>query len=425
MTMPSAENMAEPAPTCAGRRPARIIQVACVDLALKNLLLPLMIELRRQGLEVEAAAADLGKGAADYVRSSGFVFHDIRMKRNLSPANIVRSFITLYRLFKRGRYDAVHLHTPIAAFIGRFAAKAAKVPLILYTAHGFYFHENMHPVKRLFFESLEFMAGRAATDFLFCQSIEDANKAVSSRFLDPSSILYIGNGVDIERFRPDSALSSLVRKELRIPLDAGVIVFMGRLVREKGILDLMKVFTALADEFPETVLLIVGDSEAARDRDSMTVDRLKTLVGMSGLGDRIKMLGFRDDPERIMAAGDIFVLPSYREGLPRSICEAMASGLPVIATKIRGCREQVLEGETGFLFEPGDLQELELLLGGLLRKRGTRILMGGKARETAADNHDETSVLKRQIVIFRHLLGLNESEDELQRLDKTVETETV
>ena len=363
-----------------------------------------MHALRFEGYEVECAANDLKKGTVGKIESAGFRFHNIEIRRSLSPGNLLRGFMNTLNLLKRERFDIVHFHTPVAAFIGRLAAGIAGQKNILYTAHGFYFHENMPRLKRAIFKFAEKIAGRFATDFLFCQSIEDTDWAAGENFIFPSRVLHIGNGVDISRFTPDVELRSEVRRELGIDTRTVTLTFIGRMVKEKGILDLADAFRSLSSRFPNTILLVTGDNETSGDRDRTTIDRLKTLIRINHLEDRIKLLGFRNDPERILAASDIFVLPSYREGLPRSICEAMACGIPVIASRIRGCREEVSDGIDGILFEAGNRKELTGVLRTLVSERGKRISMGEMARKKALRHFDERMVLDRQLRIFRSLI---------------------
>ena len=163
------------------------------------------------------------------------------MNRNRTP----RAFLSISSLLQND-YDIIHLHTPIAAFLGRIAGRLKKVPKIIYTAHGFYFHDGMRFEKRLLFKSMELAACRLATDYLFCQSAEDTMTALKDGFINPDRIVHIGNGVDLERFKPDLDKYRAVRKKLKIPPDAVVVTFVGRMVKEKGILELLEAFRILS-----------------------------------------------------------------------------------------------------------------------------------------------------------------------------------
>jgi glycosyltransferase involved in cell wall biosynthesis len=388
----------------------KVLQLASLDCAVKTLLLKLMIQLRSEGFSVHAAAGDMKQGIAEEIEEMGFPFHRTSFQRNLSPLNLMKSLKNMVQIMRRERFDIVHVHTPIAGFLGRLAARLAGVPIIFYTAHGFYFHQRMPRLKYHLYSTLELLVGHLATDFMFSQSMEDADTAVRNRIIPAPDILYIGNGVDLNRFQPDLALGDQCRKELGIETDDVVITYMGRLVREKGILDLIEAFSAIAEKHQNCKLLIVGDNSTAGDRDTNTQLKLNEMTTNPLLEDKIIMTGFRNDPERILTGSDIFVLPSYREGLPRSICEAMACGVPVVATNIRGCREQVIDDQTGYLFPPGDVQSLVGYLDELIVHRGKRLSMGKASRKLAEEQFSEAAVVERQVGIYRRYCVLRESD---------------
>jgi len=381
----------------------KILQLASIDIAVKNLLLPLMQSLKREGFVVDVAARRLSDKTVREIESKGFKFFNIEIERNIRIDNIIRAVTSINALLKENQYDIVHVHTPIAAFIGRLVAKMRKVPHVIYTAHGFYFHENMKPIKRAFYKSLEHFACKTSTDYLFCQSIEDTVLASRSKFIDPQRIVHIGNGVDIERFKPDIETSSIVRRELNIQPDTPVISFIGRMVREKGIFDLIEAFRLTLKTHPDAILILVGDSKSAIDRDQKSSFKLLELIKRYSLQENIIMTGFHNRPEEILCASDIFVLPSYREGVPRTICEAMACGVPVIATDIRGPREQIVDGENGFLVPTSSPELLSRKINELISNRGQRLKMAEKARKTAETLFDEKKVIETQIQVYRIL----------------------
>ena len=381
----------------------RVLQIASIDLAVRNLLLPLMKSLKKEGFIVDVAARKISDETVKEIERSGFKFLNIDIERNVRIDNIIRAASSINSVLRRNRYDIVHVHTPIAAFIGRLVAKMRNVPYIIYTAHGFYFHENMQPVKRVFYKTLEHLACRVSTDYLFCQSIEDTALASRDKFIAPERLIHIGNGVDIERFRPDIETSSIVRRELKIPPDAPVISYIGRMVRDKGIFDLIDAFRLTLRSHPDAVLILVGDSSSAMDRDQKTSLKLPELIAEYSLEKNIIMTGFHSRPEEILCASDIFVLPSYREGVPRTICEAMACGVPVIATDIRGPREQIADGDNGFLVPTSSPELLSKKINELIANRGLRLKMSERARKTAETLFDERKVIETQLQVYRKL----------------------
>ncbi|HPB31653.1 MAG TPA: glycosyltransferase, partial [Candidatus Sumerlaeota bacterium] len=214
-----------------------------------------------------------------------------------------------------------------------------------------------------------------------------------------------GNGVDIRRFSPDAVprSESLKRRaEFGIPPDVPVIGMIGRLVREKGYLELVRAAAEIRRTHPDCHFLFVGDALKS-DHDASRSEILD-LIEQLGLQDRIHIAGLRQDIPELLAAMNIYTLPSWREGMPRSIIEAMAMGLPVVATQIRGCREEVLDGETGFLVPPRDSAALASALRRLLGNPEQARTMGAAGCRRAQHEYAEDLVLDRQLQVFRALI---------------------
>lgn len=369
----------------------KICQLAAVDFTLFHFLLPLMHAMRGHGHEVVGVCAS---GAlASKIEEQGFHIENIDFKRNYDLISHIQAYCQLVALFRRERFDIVHVHSPIAALIGRLAAARAGVPLIVYTAHGFYFHERQSWLTRRLFIALEWIGGHF-TDVLFTQAQEDADAARCYGLCRGDVIEAIGNGVDAERFHPaadDDANRLALRSELGATPDDVVILMVGRMVAEKGYPEL---FEAMAQV--DARLWVVGarlESDHASSIDN-AIEKMKTDPALSS---RIKFLGYREDVENLMRAADIFTLPSHREGMPRSIIEAMMTGLPVVATNIRGCREEVIDGETGFLVAAQDPQALAMALDSLIKSTDLREAFGGKGRTRAISLYDERVVIDRQL----------------------------
>ncbi len=368
----------------------KICQLCTVDFTLYHFLFPLMKEMREAGHEVVGICADGALLAP--VRDAGFRVETSPLARSFNPVRAIGSVLGLYRLFRREHFDLVHVHTPAAAFVGRFAARLAGVPCIVYTAHGFYFHEHMPWPKRWLVVALEWLAGRF-THTLFTQSAEDAATAQRLGLCRTGDVLAIGNGSDPARFHPGD--SDGARQQLRTSLgvtgERPVIIMIGRLVAEKGYPELIEAMRSL-----DADLWIVGErlpSDHARAID----DTLKAIEQDPELGRKIKFLGYRTDVPDLLRAGDVFVLPSHREGMPRSIIEAMLTGLPVVATNIRGSRELVVDGETGLLVPVGAAKDLSAALQRLIADREIRVRMGTAGLERARGCYDEAKVIRRQL----------------------------
>lgn len=373
-------------------RPRRILQVAAIDFQVLHFLLPLIRALRARGHDVEVAARD---GAClEPVRAEGFTVHPIPFSRSLDLVAHRTAYRSLRALLGAHRFDLVHGHYPVAGHLARLAARAAGVPEIVYTSHGFSFLKPGNPAVRALMFGAELLASRCQTT-LFTQSAEEARLAERLRLAPARGAIAIGNGVDPVRFRPvrdeaDRADRAALRAALGAPEDAVVLVIVSRLVAHKGHAELF----AAAERLPGTHVWVVGERLPSDHGDH--IDPLIARA-RSSLGPRLALLGARSDVERVLRAADLFVLPSRFEGMPRTVAEAMMSGLPVVATAIRGTREQVVEGETGHLVPVGDADALTRALAPLVADSGLRARYGASARKRAETLFDESLVIARQV----------------------------
>ena len=367
----------------------KICQLCAVDFTLHHFLLPLMAGMKAAGHEVIGVCSDGALVPA--ARAAGFRIECVPIARSHDVRRHFGTYRRLVELFRRERFDIVHVHTPVAALIGRLAAWRARVPVVVYTAHGFYFHERMKPPRRAIHIALEWLGGRL-TDVLFTQAEEDAAAARRLGLCRSGRIQAIGNGVDPTRFMPrDGAHRARVRAALDTREGDAVILMVGRLVAEKGYVELLGAMRGVP-----AILWIVG--ERLGSDHATSIDGALTELGRTpDLKSRIRLLGYRADVADLMAAADIFTLPSHREGMPRSIIEAMMCGLPVVATDIRGSREEVVEGETGLMVPVGDEAALAHALARLVREPDLRTRLGAKGRARALRLYDEAKIVARQI----------------------------
>ena len=365
----------------------KILEITNVDFSLRHFLLPLMRGIRARGHEVVGVSAD--GPLLEVARAEGFRVVPVPLARSLSPVAQIRAFRALLALIRAERPDMVHAHMPISGFLGRLAARVAGVPCIAYTCHGFLFNQPGSWGRRFAGWAMEFAAARV-TRILLTVSREEAEDA--RRLGIGRHAIAVGNGRDPGRFRPDPAARMRIRAELGVPADRVVVVIVSRLVRHKGHPELL---AALRDIDAE--LWVVGD----RLESDHGVD-LEAFFAASGLGGRLRRLGYRDDIPALLAAADIFALPSHFEGLPMSVIEAMLTGLPVVATTIRGPREQVVDGETGLLVPPRQVAPLAAALRRLVEDGALRRRLGDAGRRRALDRYDEARVVARTL----DLLGL-------------------
>lgn len=367
------------------RSSVKILEVTNVDFALQHFLLPLMQALRSAGHEVHGVCAD-GPGV-QAVRDEGFTVHTVPMPRSLSLKAQWRAVRELWRLFKREKPDMVHAHMPISGVLARIVAWCCGVRLIAYTGHGFLYRQPGPFWRVCLGIMVEWCAGRVTGRYMTV-SRSDAQAARRLRFHPVP--LAIGNGRSPEVYRPDHQKRQDVRRLLSVPEERCVVLMVARLVRHKGVPELLQAM----ERVPEAELWIVGER--------LPSDHGEVLDGclaraQQRLGWRLRLLGARDDVASLMQAADMLVLPSFFEGLPMVIIEAMLCGLPVVASDIPGPQEQIIDGETGFLVPPGDHRALARAITWLMQHSHKARQMGQAGQKRARVMYDERTVLARVV----------------------------
>ena len=378
----------------------KILEICAIDATVEKLLLPLINRLGKEGYVVEVACSR-GKEAKT-LEKKGHSFRFTNIDRKINPISNIKSIIELYRIIKKGKYDIVHVHTPVASVLGRIAAKLAGTSIIIYTAHGFYFHDNMPKITYRIFVIIEKLMAKLFTDYIFTQSQEDYESAIKLGTIDKKKLLCIGNGVDIDKFNYKNVDIDIgkFKKSLRLPADIRVLCFIGRLIKEKGVLDLLSAFKNLIEDYSNLCLIIVGDT-CLHERDLKTKDKIDCFLRDNKLKNHILLTGRRNDIPELLKISDIFILPSYREGVPRSIIEAMAMGKPVITTNIRGCREEVVDGETGFLVNINAPEEIYKAVKKMLHNSDLIKRFGIKRAEKL---FNEEKVLEKELKVIDLLI---------------------
>jgi glycosyltransferase involved in cell wall biosynthesis len=379
----------------------KVLQVCAVDASVGPLLRPLIHALQEAGAEVHVACSPGNE--LDRLATEGVLVQPVRIARRiLSPRHPV-SLVQLARLIRRERYDFVHVHTPIAAALGRAAARLSEVrPVVLYTAHGFYFHDHMRPWLRRILIWQERLFGRLCTDFLFTVSPEDHATALHERIIDVGRTHCLNSlGIDLERFGSVPA-GRLQRSDIGLSEEDRVIAYVGRLVREKGVMDLLEAMAVVKQQMPRARLMVVGDTLQS-DRGRGIQKEIRALLAKRQLAGSVVFLGFRSDVSALLPLVDVFVLPSYREGMPLAILEAMAAGKPVVTTNVRGCREEVVSGLTGILVAPRDPRRLSEAILSLLVAPERAKAMGLAGRAHVEKAFDQRRVLEEEVEAYRRL----------------------
>ena len=377
---------------------ARILQVCNADFTLAKFLLPLVLKLADAGHTVECICE--GSNIPAEITARGIVVHPFEFPRRGDPLQFLAGIQRMRGIVRRGRYDCVNSHNRNASIIARVAAWLEKTPLSIYTARGFYFHDDQGAIAHEVTVWLEALLARI-TDFTLSQSREDVDYVVHRGIISREKIEWIGNGISTSRFTPVWERRA-VETELGFRENCFRIGATGRLVQGKGFIDLLDAFAEFNQTVPNAELLLIGGNIAQdiHPFQRQFLDRVDKL----GLQQRVVVTGVTDCVEKHLAVCDIFVLPSYREGVPRSLLEAMSMGLPCIATDIRGAREIIKHGEEGLLFQPKDVPTLARLIDRLCRDSELRTRIARNARALAIAQYDEAGYLQKQVSAIERFL---------------------
>ena len=383
-----------------GVRQPRLIHLTTIDLSLKVLLAHQLVRFREEGIDVAGASAP-GPYVPE-IEALGVEHLSVpTLGRSWTPGQDALALRDLVRLFRRERPDIVHTHNPKSGVLGRVAARIARVPAVVNTVHGLYANPALPPIRRGLISTAERMAFRFSDHELF-QSREDYDWALERRLVPAERATWLGNGVDLARFDPaavDTAAVAALRKEWGAGEDAVVVGTVGRLVAEKGYVELFEAARAVRSRLPQALFVAVGPQEPSK------ADRLDAAVVRRAREDGVVFHGEGRDMPSIYAAFDLFVLASHREGVPRSVIEAQAMEVAAVATDIRGCREVVDPGETGLLVPARDPIALGDAVGRLVGAQHERERMGRAGRRRMLERFDEEVVVDRTLEVYRRLLA--------------------
>jgi glycosyltransferase involved in cell wall biosynthesis len=327
--------------------------------------------LQEQGFEVHAVSSS-GEALSNFAEQEGIKAHAIEMGRRITPLADFRSLFLLVRLYRRLRPRIVHGFTAKGGFLGMLAGWMVGVPVRVYTIFGV--PPASRGVRKRLMYTIECLSCVLAhTVFCECESIRQM--ALKNNLTAPAKTSVLAawswNSVGgiLARFHTRSEDRRRLRKELGIAEDALVLGFVGRIVPDKGIQELMDTQCVLANEFPDLYLLLVGELE--RDHPLSPA-----ILGYLNSAPRLLCVGFQTDVASYLAVMDVLVHPSYREGLPTAPLEASAMGVPVVTTDIPGCVDAIQHGQTGLLVPPRDSVTLTDAIRMLLLDQELRGRMG-------------------------------------------------
>jgi len=374
----------------------KILFLATVDDHIYSFHIPFMKLLKDMGFEVEVFCRDTG--FAGKIRKEKFVVYNVPFARNPLSISNLKAFVILLNLLKSKNYRMIHTHTPVAGFLGRLAGRMAGVPCIIYTAHGFHFHEYGNKLRNFLYFRLEKLAGKL-TDVLITINKDDYRIAVNKCFVPCGKVIYLpGVGVDTGFFDPsDSLVENSGKRKDSVPK----LVSIGRLEREKHYGQILRALKLVKDRKIEFKCLFVGSGKLQK----ALIRKSKTL----GLRDNVVFTGYLEDVRPALAKASIYISASSREGLPVSVMEAMAMQKPVVAYNIRGVRDLVVDGKTGFLVSFGDVQGLAEKVCFLIQNPEVAREMGRKGRERVLKEFDLKIVMESMRKLYEEALGLKDA----------------
>jgi len=316
--------------------------------------------------------------------------------REINPRKDLLALLHLTRYIREGHYTIVHTNSSKAGILGRLAARLAGTPVIVHTVHGWSFHDYMSPATRWLYILLERLTARF-TDAMVVVARSDIAKGLRAGVGRSEQYHLIRSAITLDEFDPTKADRAAIRRELGLPLDAPVLGNVGRFSTQKNPLDWVRVAGRVAHELPECRFLLVGDGPLRRD--------VEAALAAENIADRTVLTGLRRDVPRLLAAMDVFLLTSLWEGLPRVIPQAMSMGVPVVASRADSTEEVIIQGQTGYLCRPGDLDGMATHCLQLLRDPARRQTMGASGRAYVAQEFDVRSMVARIAALYDGLLA--------------------
>ena len=320
--------------------------------------IPYLKMFKEMGWETAVAARNDYENPAECIIPYCDTYYDIPFERNpLKPSNVV-AYKKLKAVINNGNYEIIHCHTPVGAMLTRFAARQArkKGTKVFYTAHGFHFYKGAPLINWLLYYPVEKWLSRY-TDVLITINKEDYERAKTFK---AGKVYYVpGVGIDLKKFQTTEEFHrknhNWLCAEFSIPNNALVLLSVGEVNKNKNHRVIIEALGELGRK--DIYYVICGQGPL--------VDEYKELAKRLNIGQQVVLAGYRKNVADFYKSADVFVFPSFREGLPVAVMEAMASGLPIIATKIRGSSDLVEEHINGVLLEPTDVLGFEKAIIGM------------------------------------------------------------
>lgn len=325
--------------------------------------------------------------------ATGLPVVPFRAARAISLGGDWRAYRQLESLLAGGGFDLVHCHSAKAGFLGRMAARSLERTKRIYSPHCFPFAMQAGAARRRLYLALERWAGRH-TDLLVAVSRAEAEEALRKRIVSAERLATVPNGIRIADFQQHGAREA-TRAELGVGASEVLVLSVGLLDGQKGHRHLVEAAALLRPKCPRLRVAIAGEGPLRRGLQ-LAVDRL-------GLREHVTLLGHRDDVPQLLAAADLFVLPSLWEGLPYALLEAMAAAVPVVVSRVGGMAEVVREGKTGLLADAGISASLAARLREALGHSERMARMAGAAWALVATEYTEERWLRDMAATYERV----------------------
>jgi glycosyltransferase involved in cell wall biosynthesis len=383
---------------------SKLIRITTVPLSLQKLLTGQMRFMRNQGFEVTMVSSDF-EGKQQLEADEDSVFVPLNMTRKVSPIEDLKSLIAMYRLMKRLKPKIVHTHTPKAGLIGMLASKMADVPIRLHTVAGLPLMEKTGLMRKLL-ELMETLTYACATK-VYPNSTHLKTFICKHNFAKNEKLKVIGNGssngINTQTFTLTTELetkATALRTQLNFTASDFVFIFIGRLVKDKGIEELVEAFDTLGEQYPKLKLLLVGPEEP--ELDALSTNCLNSIKHHPA----ISHVGYQADVRPYLALSNALAFPSYREGFPNVPMQAGCFNLPSIVTDINGCNEIIIPEENGLIIPVKDAMALKVSMERLYTDTILYQHMAGNARKMIVERYEQQKVWELILKEYQHLLNL-------------------
>lgn len=333
-------------------------------------------------------------------KSEGIRTHYIPMKRSISIWNDFVSLIRFIIFFRKEKPDIVHGNTPKASLLSMFAAKLTRTPVRIYMCHGLRYQGFEGNMRKLLMV-MEKLSCACATEVL-CVSRGVRQTLIRDHVCKESKckIVHNGsaNGINLTSFNPEEIDCQNVKDELKLQNDEFIFTFVGRIVRDKGVNELVEAFDKLYKMHSNIVLILVGSKEDELNPISQEVQQIIEQH------PKIYAVGRKNDVRPYMRIANVFVLPSYREGFGMVLMEAGALGVPCIATDINGCNEIVVDNKNGLIIPSKNCKALYDAMKYMIEHPDKTSEMGAMARLLIAEKYNQQIVWKALLEEYENLL---------------------